>query len=84
MRYGNLKQERPIRFVIAVVVFRAIWWPGVALCIPFAVIGAFVDWLSWTAFPVVARAFRPIGRAAYSTALHVGNSILGYKAEPTQ
>jgi len=82
--YGNLKQERPIRFVIAVIAFRAIWWPVLAVFVPFAVIGAFVDWLSWTAFPAVARIFQPIGGAAHSVALRVGNAILGYKPEQPQ
>lgn len=81
--YGNLKQERPIRFILAVIAFRAIWWPLLAVLMPFAMIGAFVDWLSWTAFPAVARTFQPAGAAVHAGALRIGNAILGYnpKAE---
>ncbi len=77
--YGNLKAERPIRFIIAVIVFRAIWWPVSALAIPFALIGMFVDWLSWTAFPAIARWTQPPFGLAYSGALKLGNLILGYR-----
>lgn len=80
--YRNLKSERPVRFFLAVVVFRALWWPTVALMIPFALIGGFVDWLSWTAFPAIARFFQPIGSAAHSGALRIGNAVLGYRQEP--
>ena len=76
--YLDLKAKRPVRFVIAVTVFRAIWWTACVVIIPFALIGAFVDWLSWTAFPAVARLFQPIGSAVHAGALHVGNAILGY------
>ena len=77
--YSDLKAARPIRFIIAVTVFRAIWWPWMGLLLPFAVLGAFVDWLSWTAFPAIARTTRPILAAPHTAALAVGNAILGYR-----
>lgn len=76
--YGNLKAERPVRFVLAVFVFRAMWWPVVAILMPFVVVGAIIDWLSWTASPAVARTFQPVGSALYKGALASGNAILGY------
>lgn len=75
--YRALKAQRPVRHAIAVTAYRAIWWPVVAVLLPFALIGALVDWLSWTAFPWVAKTFRPVGGAAHSLALWVGNRILG-------
>lgn len=80
--FKALKEERPIRFLVAVAVFRVIWWPFIGLCLPFALIGGVVDWLSWTALPAVARLFQPIGAAVHSGALKVGNAILGYTEQP--
>lgn len=77
----NWRKERPVRHFIAVTVFRAIWWPAVGLAMPFALIGSFVDWLSWTAFPAVANFVQPAWGGVYTFALAVGNLILGHKPE---
>lgn len=76
--YRDLKSQRPVRFVLALVVYRLLWWPALAIALPFALLGAFVDWLSWTAFPVIARTFRPGFGGVHTAALALGNRILGY------
>ena len=80
--YRDIKAQRPIRHAVAVTVYRAIWWPAVAVVVPFALVGGFVDWLNWTAFPWVADTTRPLAEAVHAFALAVGNLILGYTKEP--
>lgn len=83
-RYTDLRSERPVRHFLAVTVYRAVWWPVVGALLPFALIGALVDWLSWTAFPAIARFVRPAGGAAHGFALALGNAVLGYQPEADQ
>ena len=77
--YSDLKTSRPIRFILAVTIYRLLWWPALAIVLPFALIGAFIDWLSWTGFPAIARAFRPAFGGIHGGALTVGNRVLGYE-----
>ena len=77
--YTDLRASRPVRHAVAVTVYRALWWPVVALLLPFAVIAALVDWLSWTAFPAIGRFAQPAVGLVHKGALSVGNAVLGYK-----
>jgi hypothetical protein len=77
----DLKAQRPVRYFLAVTAHRVIWWPAVGLAVPFVLIGAFVDWLSWTALPWVAKTARPLWSAVGTFALTVGNRILGYEPD---
>lgn len=82
--YSEIKAARPIRHALAVTVYRLLWWPVCAVLIPFVLIGEFMEWLSWTAFPAIARTFQPLGAGAHQAALRVGNLILGHHPELDQ
>ena len=82
--YAEMRTARPIRHAIAVTIYRLLWWPLCVVLIPFVVFGAFVDWLSWTAFPAIARTFQPLGAGAHQGALRVANLVLGHQPEPDQ
>lgn len=79
--YAEAKAARPIRYIVALTVYRAIWWPTAAVAFPFVLVGGFVDWLSWTAFPAIARTVQPLWGLAHRGALAVGNAILGVDSE---
>lgn len=82
--YSDIKAARPIRHAAAVTIYRLLWWPVCAALIPFVAFGAFVDWLSWTAFPAIARTCRPGAAAVHNGALRVGNLVLGHQPEQPQ
>lgn len=77
--YARLKAARPVRYRIAWVVYRALWWPIAAVAVPFVLIAGFVDWLSWTAIPATGRVFQPIWGFAHRRSLGIGHAILGYR-----
>ena len=81
MSKPDLRKERPVRFFIGVTVYRLIWWPVVAVHVPFALVGMFVDWLSETAFPAVGNFTAPAFEAARNFAVAAGNLVLGFKPE---
>ena len=67
-----------MRYFLAVTVHRLIWWPAIALALPFALFGIFVDWLSETAFPAIANFVQPAWAAVRKFSVGVGNLVLGY------
>jgi hypothetical protein len=78
---ADLRATRPLRHCLAVTVYRGLWWSAVAPALPFVLVAALVDWLSWTAFPAIARVTQPALGAAHSGAVWVGNLILGYEPD---
>lgn len=81
MTRAELAEKRPIRLFLAIAVGRIIWWPFVALCLPFACFAMVIEYASDTLFPAIARATSPVGNAVYSSAIAVSDAILGYKEE---
>jgi hypothetical protein len=79
----DYRKTRPVRYFLATCVFRILWWPCVAVFVPFAFIGAVIDWLSDTAFPFVAEITQPVGSGLHRGALNAAWLVLGTKpAEP--
>lgn len=65
-------------------VYWLIWGPFCAVFIPFAAIGAFVDWLSFRAFPAIAELTQPLAGAVYSVALGAGKAVWGRSVKPSR
>lgn len=69
---------RPIRLLLARVVYWLIWGPAVGMVIPFFLVARFVDWLSWKAFPRIGDFAQPAWSFTHTLALRLGNAVLGY------
>lgn len=76
------EEKKPIRRFVAVTAYRAVWWPICAVLIPMVALGAFVDWLSWRAFPAIAKAAQPGVSALHNGALAVAGLIYGRQSTP--
>jgi hypothetical protein len=74
-----MTKHNPARLFLARAVYWSIWGPAIAVALPFALVGVFIGWLEWKAFPWIARITQPAWGAANRLALRCGNAVLGFK-----
>jgi hypothetical protein len=74
---GKLTKAQHVRLFLGRAVYYAMWAPAVAMALPFVLIQYAFEFLAETAFPALARLFRPPFAWWHTVALGTGNAVFG-------